>query len=535
MLTSFRRTTWWPLLIVIGLATPATAQPRAWMQTTPRPTVAAMPSPAAVMQPAAVPASAAPTSSSLAPSPQWLPAGGPSLAVTAVPTNPAPVAALKPTATTTVYYPLPSADGAVGDAVPASAITPLAVGTAKAAQPTRSTYAAAYLSAQQPTLAPPQHGPLVIDSTGNSPSAAPAAITSSSPWTVPTPTADTTTIAPEFDPSAMFAADPAWAETAEPYGSWFSFVPRTRASWFLAVSGLVLTRDVPNNVELAYSQAVPQISILNTERAAMDQWVGGVEMRLGRALGDRGAFEFVYWSTETLDERLSVRDENNQINSRLDFQNLSYQGTPLSDIFNDSHEQRLYRTNVFENIELNLLQRAMIVDPTERFGMTAFTGIRYFRFDETLKYDAVAAGAEFADNDPNTQTDYWVREKNRLLGWQLGARWHAQAGRLRIFALPRFGLFGNRIGQQQHACMVLNDHANKTDVTLLGQLDLGLTYHLFSCCSAYVSYRAMAFSGVATADDNYARTFTSPPALDSINSSGSLILHGWQIGGQFQF
>lgn len=359
-----------------------------------------------------------------------------------------------------------------------------------------------------------------------------------SSWSLPSPPVESALPAnvPTFDSATTFETDPAWEEAAEPLGSWFSYIPRPRASWFLAVSGLVLTRDVPNNVELAYSQAVPQQSILNTEQAAMNKWVGGVEMRLGRALGERGAFEFVYWSTQTMGEQLKIRDDNNQINSRLDFQNLLYQGTPLSDIFDNSHEQRLYRGDAFENIELNLMQQAMIVDPTERFGMTAFTGIRYFRFDEMLKYEAVAANAEFADNNDATQTNYWVHEKNRMLGWQLGSRWHARVGqRFRLFAMPRFGLFGNRIGQMQHACMVLDDHSNKTDVTLMGQLDLGMTYQLFGCCSAYFSYRAMAFSGVATADDNFARTFTSPPALDSINSSGSLILHGWQVGGQFQF
>lgn len=395
--------------------------------------------------------------------------------------------------------------------------------------PVRSPYAAAYLTAQQPTLAPPATTPVAEP--------VPATPTMT-PWTLPSPPAAAATMnaLPAGIPEMTFDTEPEFEPAGNPVSNWFSFMPRPRASWFMATSALVLTRDVPNNVELAYLQPVPQQSILNTERAAMNQWVGAVEMRLGRSLGDRGAFEFVYWSAQTMAEQLRIRDDNNQINSRLDFQDLFYQGTPLSDIFDNSHEQRLYRGDAFENIELNFLQQAMIVDPNDRFGMTGFTGMRYFRFDEMLKYEAVAANAEFADNDPATQTNYWVHEKNRMLGWQLGGRWHARVGqRFRLFAMPRFGIFGNRIGQMQHACMILDDHSNKTDVTLMGQLDLGLTYQVFACCSVYCSYRAMAFSGVATADDNYARTFLSPPALDSINSSSSLILHGWQVGGQWQF
>ena len=72
-------------------------------------------------------------------------------------------------------------------------------------------------------------------------------------------------------------------------------------------------------------------------------------------------------------------------------------------------------------------------------------------------------------------------------------------------------------------------------MTLMGQLDLGASYQVLPCVSLFATYRAMGFAGVASADDNIARTFLSPPAYESINSSGSLILHGLTAGVQAQF
>jgi hypothetical protein len=306
--------------------------------------------------------------------------------------------------------------------------------------------------------------------------------------------------------------------------------------WFVSVSWLYLTRDVPNNVEYAALSDDPAQSVLNSERVGTDEWMNGIEARVGRSLGDRWGIEGVYWWSEGMEERVTVRDEANRLVSRLDFENVLYEGTPLSAIYDNSHEQRLFRETLFENIEVNLLRQAVIHDPNDRFGMMMFTGARYFRFEETLKYDAVEAGREFAENDFNTQSDYWVRELNRLIGWQIGARGYLMIGnKMRIYAMPRFGLFANNISQRHHVCMVIDEDSEKLDIALLGQLDAGVSFEIFRCCSVYGGYRAMGFSGIASADDNVSRSFVSLPALETVNSAGSLILHGWQAGVQYQF
>ncbi|MCE9607813.1 MAG: hypothetical protein K8U03_23245 [Planctomycetia bacterium] len=311
---------------------------------------------------------------------------------------------------------------------------------------------------------------------------------------------------------------------------------RSCGPWFASVSGLIMTRDVPNNVGLAYVGADPHgPSILNTETAGFD-WSGGVEAKLGRMIGDRWAMEVVYWWIDPSNGFLSARSEANDINSRLDMSQVLYEGTPLSTIYENSHEQRVYRADSFQNVEVNLLQQALVVDPANRFGIAYFSGVRYFRYREILEYYAVQAGSEFSDNDVTTQSAYHIRMRNSLIGWQLGARGHMYLGqRLRLYATPRFGLFANAISQQQDLCMVINLHSTKTDVAVLGQIDLGASLQLTQCCSVFAGYRAMGIAGVANADDQIARTFDSLPDMAQINSSGSIILHGVNTGLQFQF
>lgn len=305
--------------------------------------------------------------------------------------------------------------------------------------------------------------------------------------------------------------------------------------WFASLSGLYMTRDVPNNVGVAYMNAVPEISVLNSEQAGFD-WKGGFEARFGRMIGANSALEVDYWYLDPSGSSMAVRSDLNDISSRLDMQNVFYQGAPLSVIYNNSHEQRISRSNDFQNLELNLWQQALQVDPGARFGMSFFSGFRYFRYRDTFEYGAVQAGAEFADNNVATQSWYHIRVHNHLIGWQLGGRFQAYVGqRLRFFALPRAGVFANAITQQQDLCMVINLHSSKTDVTLLGQIELGAAYQIFDCCSIFASYRAIAVGGLANADDQVARTFTSQPDMAQINSSGSLILSGFNMGLQYQF
>ena len=327
---------------------------------------------------------------------------------------------------------------------------------------------------------------------------------------------------------------------AAPGGNWMSSCDPCAAGgscgpWFASVSGLYMTRDVPNNVGLAYMNAVPQTSVLNTEQAGFD-WKGGFETRLGRTLGSTYALEAVYWYLDPSSDHISVRSLNNDITSRLDMSNVLYNGFALSNIYENSREQRVYRGNQFQNIELNLWQQALQVDPASRFGMAFFSGVRYFQYREILEYGAVQANSEFSDNDFDTQSWYHIRTNNNLIGWQVGGRGQLFLGpKLRLWAIPRAGIFANVISQQQDLCMVIDLHSTKTDVALLGQIDLGASYQLFGCCSAFMSYRALGIAGVANGDDAIARDFTSLPDMGQINSSGSIILHGVNAGLQFQF
>lgn len=347
-----------------------------------------------------------------------------------------------------------------------------------------------------------------------------------------------------FAPSPMGpGCEPEVPVAYDPGAAWEDPPVKNCGPWFVSVAYIMLTRDAPNNVPLTYENTVPQITVMNSESAGSHLWEDGGEIRFGRALGTRWAVEGVYWGLNTMSEQIGVNSQANTLNSRLDFENISYQGAPLSTVFDDSRDQRVLRQDVFENIEINLMQQALQVDPANRFGLTSFAGVRYFRFDEKLHLEATAAGVDYGtvpDDDPN-YSDYRVITHNRMLGGQFGARGTLNLGsRFRLFAIPRFGIYGNDIRTYQHVCRTLNMSTQKIDVALMGQLDVGASYQILPCVSLFASYRGMGFAGVATSDDNMTRSFganggVATADIADIKSGGSLILHGWQSGIQWQF
>lgn len=347
---------------------------------------------------------------------------------------------------------------------------------------------------------------------------------------------------PTYDPSTYGApsvGDPSCQPESDfdPASVWQGLCQRNCGPWFASVAFMMMTRDAPNNVGLSYLTNTPQITVMNSETATSHDWEEGGEIRIGRAIGQRWAVEGVYWGIDTFSEQIGVHSQANELNSRLDFHNLFYHGAPVSDVFDNARDHRFYRQDIFENIEINLMQQALQVDARNRWGMTSFIGVRYFRFDELVMYEASAANVNFGTtNDMEFQTDYSVKTNNRMVGGQIGARGTLNLGcKFRLFAIPRFGLYANNISMSQKVCGVTNMNATKVDATLMGQLDVGASYQVLPCISVFTSYRGMGFSGVATGDDNISRSFQATADVNQINSAGSLILHGWQSGIQVQF
>ncbi len=554
--------------IVVALSAPVAGQTRSWLQTNAAPNprtvaqVAARPStlppqvvpPQPIQRPVAAPYAQAPHSGGHYPLPN-----GP---VGVGPIVPAAAQLQFPAAAPTTAYAVPAnayAAPTSAYAAPTSAYAPSPAPAGYAIPPARSPYVAPYYTAQNPTPAPPipNLGQPTFEAIPPGPASAPAYGTysgspqqaapiqggsftgapgygSGSPYGAPAGSNSGSSFAPIPEGSDYGQGMASSCEPGEP--AWEMPGVRSCGPWFFSVAGLYMTRDVPNNVELASLGAVPQISVLNSEQAGINQWRGGVETRIGRSIGERWAIEGVYSFIDTYNDQIAVRSDANDINSRLDFENLFFDGAPLSTVFDNSREQRFLRENIFENIEINFMQQALTVDPASRWGMTSFIGARYFRFDELIHLEATAANVDFTNSDESTYSDYRIRERNRMIGGQIGSRITMNLGcKWRFFAMPRIGVFANNISQFQHVCQTINMSSEKVDVTLMGQLDLGASYQVLPCVSLFATYRAMGFAGVASADDNIARTFLSPPAYESINSSGSLILHGLTAGVQAQF
>jgi hypothetical protein len=189
------------------------------------------------------------------------------------------------------------------------------------------------------------------------------------------------------------------------------------------------------------------------------------------------------------------------------------------------------------------------------FGITGLCGVRYVRFD-----DDFLNAVQFADPtvpDPayngfdyasDTEIFHEISIDNELTGMQLGANmdW-CVAPCWTLFWNSQFGVYGNHIehyqrvftggggvirfvGDQQPVAV----NSSKDDVSFLGEARLGTAYQLSKNCRLTAAWRVVAISGVALVTDQI-HSFDNSASVARIDSQGSLIVHGVQVGSEFKF
>ena len=173
-------------------------------------------------------------------------------------------------------------------------------------------------------------------------------------------------------------------------------------------------------------------------------------------------------------------------------------------------------------------------------------GLRLFQFDESFRYVSNSVAPY-----PLT-TEYQLQAENFLVGLQFGGRNEiCLANRLRLATAATVGLFNNRAETRQRifdetgynpvlaggpsAGRPFDYMAQRDDVAMMGELDLGLIYQLSSKFRARVGYRAMGVSGVALAVDQIPYDFNDPVLLQEANTNGSLFMQGVYFGTEFCF
>lgn len=322
--------------------------------------------------------------------------------------------------------------------------------------------------------------------------------------------------------------------------------------WYASAAGLILTRDRGNRVVTTFETGVPGVRLMDTEHAHVD-WSGGYEIRLGRRFAEGlWAVEGSYWRVDGLkgSARQLPVNVGATLSTPLAVDGIEFGGVNGAAFFNNAGEHRLSRSDVIDNIEINLI-RCHVADAEGLWELNWSMGARYFRFLDDLTFGAAIAGGGFG-GDLTDEAFLRDRVANNLIGGQVGldARYYLGYN-LSIAAAPRIGLYNNHITNRFLAYrgdgLAANPTAisgftgsfpvasSKDVVSFLGQVDLTMDWQFHPNWNAFIGYRFVAATSIAQADAQFAQDIADPQALSLINHNGSLVVHGGFAGLTFRF
>jgi len=296
-----------------------------------------------------------------------------------------------------------------------------------------------------------------------------------------------------------------------------------------------MTRDQPKSAWLTYDLGNPASALLSSQDAQYD-WNGGWQMTLGRQIFDCYALEVTYWGLAPQDSYGSVRDPGDMLATPLDMGALMAGGVLIGNLFDGAREHRVARRNEFHNVEVNFLRV-----PTRSCGARIdwLVGFRYFRFDEDFLFSSVDAGVEFGTT-PLAEGYYEIAVDNDLYGMQLGARANWDFCRFGFHASPKFGVYGNRISHRSQlyrgdGATAFDIRSDKTETSLMAELELGVHYRFGNRWRLFSTYRALAITRIATADDQIPPFLEDAAGIADIDASASMILHGFAFGAELTY
>jgi len=341
----------------------------------------------------------------------------------------------------------------------------------------------------------------------------------------------------------------------------------TCSPWFASASALVFDRDDANEIWLSYDDNDIASRILGTRAAQMD-WSGGGEITFGRYFNcGMNAVEVVYWGIYSDAQTVTVlgADMVGNLDTALNYNSVAYDNgggaSAVNDWYDDSQVHRLRRDYEFHNVELNLLGSACAIPLRGAYGgcgsslqMSWVAGVRFFKFDEDFQFATDDTNATFTGEVDELYHNIDV--ENNLVGLQLGARGEYFFNeRLSLFSGVKFGIYGNYMENHQSIVggtgtyafidnaaspydgLDYNFHGDKSRVSFLGELDLGLRYQATCNWSIRAGWRAMAVSGVALSINQFPgnMNFEDAVGASDVESNGDLILHGGYLGAEFNY
>ncbi len=185
-----------------------------------------------------------------------------------------------------------------------------------------------------------------------------------------------------------------------------------------------------------------------------------------------------------------------------------------------------------------------------RLNWTWLGGFRYFRFTDDLQYAASDVDAVYGGVD---DLYYDINVRNSLAGFQLGgAGTYCLGRRFNVYALTKGGVYNNysefhtRIYRSGGPSATINSanvyngnfymvDSSKNQLAFLGEFGTGVGARISRGWSANVGYRVIGAAGVATAVNNIPFDMTHLGNVADYNNTSSLVLHGWTLGGMYNF
>jgi len=330
----------------------------------------------------------------------------------------------------------------------------------------------------------------------------------------------------------------------------------TARSWFASGGGLVMTRAQDDDILFGYDDGDASYR-LTFRDSAMD-YSGGFEAHLGRYFGDCWACEAVYWGIRPSDQysHLYASNAAGNLMSPVQFGFLEYDngtGAAAADTyFDNSQVLRIVRTFEYHNVELNFWRNAS-PNSCGRCSYAFLAGARYMQLSELFDLDTDVANNAFGDDIAN-ELFYDISVDNYLVGFQIGGRLdYCVTERLSFEFGSKAGVFGNHINHRQslwggngsaliaagsplgYAGSAYSSDSSKDDVAFLAELMPGISCQLTSRWRIGVGYRVVALSGVAVPSGQIPHRFDNLAAVNNVNSTDTLVLHGATASLEFNW
>jgi hypothetical protein len=313
--------------------------------------------------------------------------------------------------------------------------------------------------------------------------------------------------------------------------------------WQVYAGAIMMSRDSANKKWTTYETGNNPNQLMYYPDS---DWGGGVDVAVTKFFGCdcSTGIQGVYYGFGT-DGYNSLFSAQDRLSTPINVGLVNYGGVPAVDLFDNAQRHTVTRNDDFQNVEINYI-RYLLGNPCNAGGcgcspynFAVLTGFRYIRFEDNIGFQS------FQHDGTNVSLNNGVT--NQLFGWQIGALFtHNCSERFSWFASPKVGIFGNQVDMHARSYNQAGvvgtfdesgrsyDLSNtKTDVAMVGSLDLGVNYRVGSHWMLTGGYRMVGIAGLALADDQVPAYLAAEGDWTDIESSGATIFHGAFFGATF--